>query len=113
MIHLLFVRRGVEMHVQGVDGVELIVAHIALPVEVVECTVGSRVFDILFLVPFNLFVGDGAMRITLSNHAKDGFAVKLRGVRAGTCFDVVGEAAGGGVVDLAERAGDIGAAVDL
>ena len=42
------------------------------------------------------------MRITLSNHAKDGFAVKIRGVRAGSCLEVGDEA-----VVLAELVADV------
>jgi len=89
------------------------VAHIALPVGAVECTVGSRVFDVLFLVPFNLLVGDDAVPVTLANHTEDGFTVKHRGMRAGTRLEVVDETAGRCVFDLAEGARNVGAAVCL
>ena len=88
-------------------------AHIALPVGAVECTIGSRVFDVLFLVPFNLLVGDDAVPVTLANHAEDGFTVKHRGTRAGTPLEVMDETAGGSIIDLAEGARDVGAAVCL
>jgi hypothetical protein len=113
MIHLLLVRRRFEMCIQGPHGVEPSVAHIALPVGAVECEFVSRVLDVLFLVPFNLLVGDNAVQVTLANHADDGFAVKPCGAGAGTCLEVVGEAAGRGIINLAKRAGNVGAAVDL
>jgi hypothetical protein len=101
------------MRIQGIRGVEFFVAHITLPEGAVECAAGSCVFDILILAPPDLLIGDDAMWVTLTNHAEDGFAVKIGGARAGTCLEVVGEAAGGGVVDLAEGAGEVGAAVDF
>ena len=88
-------------------------AHIALPVGAVERTVGSRVFDVLFLVPFNLLVGDDAVPVTLANHAEDSFTVKHRGMRAGTRLEMMDEAAGGSIVGLAEGARGVGAAVCL
>lgn len=102
------------MLIQGVDGVELVVANIALPVGAVECMMASRVFDVLLIVvPFNLLASDDAVRVTLAHHAEDRVAVQFRGARAGTHLEVVDEAAGGGVLDLAEGAGDVGAAVDI
>jgi hypothetical protein len=75
--------------------------------------VGNHISDILFLVPSNLLVGNGSIWVTLANRTEDSFSVKLWGARAGTPLEVVGEAAGRGVVGLAKGAGDIGSAVNL
>ena len=64
-------------------------------------------------MPSYLLVGDDPARVTLANHAEDSFAVKTRGVRTGPRLEVVGEAASGGVVDLAKWAEDVGATVCL
>jgi hypothetical protein len=102
------------MRIQGLDGVKKPMAQIALPVMAVKRTVSSRVCGgILFLVPSDLLIGDNAMWVALADHTKDSFAVKHWGLRAGTRLKVVDEATSGGVISLAEGAGDLSAAVDF
>lgn len=68
-------------------------------------TVRSQMSDVLFFVPFDLFIGNDSMWVALENHTENGFAVEVGCARAGARLDVMGEAAGGGVVAFAEGAG--------
>jgi hypothetical protein len=50
-------------------------AQVALPVVTIERLVRRRVSRSLLVMPPNLLIGDGAIRITLANHAEDGVPV--------------------------------------
>jgi hypothetical protein len=101
------------MRIQGIYVAELFGAHIALPIGAVESTFGRRIFDVLVLAPFDMFVGDGTVQVALTNDAENTFAVKLLGARARLCLKVVSKAASSCVVALAEWARDVGATVDF
>ena len=100
------------MRVEARAGCEPPVANVAYPGVAVERVVGSRVLCGCIVVPFNLLLGDRAIGITLANYAVNGVTVQLRGLRAGSSFDMVSHSAGGGVSFFTEGANDSRAAMD-
>lgn len=81
--------------------------------EAIEREAVGRVLHILFVTPRNLLVGDGSIRITLTNHAKDRLAVKFWCVTTATSLKMVDGTSGRGEVGIAERTGDSRATVDI
>ena len=94
------------MIVKAMAGLEQLVAKVTLPSKAVEGTVRSSVSGVLFRVPSDLLVGDGAVRIPLTHHTVDCFPVELRSAWTGATLKVVDQAAGGGVLSDTERACD-------
>lgn len=113
MVRLLPVNRGVDVSVQCVGRLEPLVAYVAFPERAVESTLGSRVVDVLFLVPLNLPVGDRTMWITLADHGQDGVAVELWRIDARARLGMVGNTARGGIVVSAEGAGNVFPAMSI
>ena len=64
-------------------------------------------------MPLKLFVDNDAMGVALSNGTEDGFAVKVRRARTGSCLEMMGDAACSGVLGLAEGTGNVVTAVGL
>lgn len=101
------------MLIQSANGIKLPMADVALPETTVKSPIVSRVRDILFLVPRDLFAGNSAVGVSLTDHAVDGFTIQSWSSRAGCSLQMMGETSGGRVVAFAERTGDSGATMDL
>lgn len=101
------------MLVQSFFHIEPLVAQITLPKEAIEREVAGGILYILFVTSRNLLVGDGSIRITLTNHAKNCLAVKVWCVTATTSLNMVDGTRGRSDVGITERTRDIKTTVDI
>lgn len=109
VIELRGMARRIEMLIEPAKSREFVVAEIAFEEFTIPGTFGSRVGGIT--MPFEQLIGDHAARIAATELFEDGFAIKAAGIGARSSLQMVGDAAGGHEASLAERAGDICAAV--
>ena len=65
------------------DSSELLVAYITFPVNAVERTLCSRIYDICFFVRFDLLCCENTLCVMFANHGEYCFAIELRGPGAG------------------------------
>lgn len=94
MVHLLLVDRRIEVLVQVMSEPKLSMADVAFPVRSIECAISCCVLSGSSSMPFNLPFSNDSVGVTLANHTVDSLAIKLGGVRTGTCFKVMSEAIG-------------------
>lgn len=88
-------------------------ANVTLPGDAVECPTRSCISNVLFLVPFNLLIGDDTLWVAVANRTEDGFTIHLRSVWTGSRFEVMSYTASRSEVVLAKRAADISTTVDF
>jgi hypothetical protein len=113
MIHLLLMRRRIDMRIQTLQLAEGLVAQIALIVSsgtIIRCRCRG---DARRVMEGEEFLGDEVVWVAAPDLGQDGVAVEGAGVGAGAHFEVVCYACGGCEAAFAEGAGYVGAAVDF
>ncbi|MCJ1410042.1 hypothetical protein MMC19_004127 [Ptychographa xylographoides] len=108
MVQLLLVRRTRDMLVQGTLRREPAVAEIAL----IAVAVPRLIHTPGVFMPLQEVLRDDTTLIALLQSLEDAFTVDTNCVGAGTCFEVVGNAASCDKVALAKRAREVGALMD-
>lgn len=94
MVHLLLVDRRIEVLVQVMPEPKLSMADVAFPVRSIKCVISCCVLSSSSSMPFDLPFGNDSVGVTLANHAVNGLAIKLGGVRTGASFKVMNKATG-------------------
>lgn len=88
-------------------------AQVAHPACTIKGAVCGIVAYVLVIVPSDLLVCDKPVRVDALHHVVDCLSVPLGSVRAGTIFDMVGDATRSDKVSVAKWAHDASALVDL
>lgn len=112
MIKLCFVDWRIEMVVQCCVATEPVPTNVTHPVSPIECSVSSNVSNISFAMPSDLLFGDPTSGIELPNRAVNSLAVPLASHGTRASFEMMRYTACSDKLIPAERARDLGTAVE-
>ena len=88
-------------------------AQVAHPACTIKGEVSGIVAYVLLIVPFNLLVCDKPVRVEAMDHVVDCLSVPIGSLRAGTIFDVMGDATRSDKLSVAKWAHDLSAPMNL
>lgn len=111
MVDFLLVCIGTEVLVEGLECIVSTMAQVALVLLAIEARGARDVGAVISVVPCQLFVRYHTRCVSLAYQLVDGFAVERLRVGTGACFEVMYDAAGGGMASSTERTGNAPAAV--